>query len=75
MMAASDTFAQQIPTAPKANCIFATTGDLCILLWGRKAIPFARLQSAMVFRFDSSSTASSRRHGVGKSLTGIGDAN
>src|SRR5260221_10093510 len=36
---ASPTFAQQMPTAPRSICIFATMGDLCVFACGRRRIP------------------------------------
>src|SRR5438105_4628670 len=55
---ASPSFAQQIPTAPRAICISATSGDLWVLAWGRsrrpRAVTAACIRSRLRFRRDDS---------------------
>src|SRR3954454_17815403 len=39
MISASPSFWQVMPLAPTAICILAIVGFLCVLMWGRLAIP------------------------------------
>lgn len=39
MISASPIFWQVMPLAPAATCIFASVGFLCVLMWGRLAMP------------------------------------
>ena len=41
MTSASPVFATAMPHAPAASCIFAISGHLWVLVWGRSAVPFS----------------------------------
>ncbi len=48
---ASATFCTQLPTAPRAICSLAMTGDLCVLACARSLTPVGASSAAMVSRF------------------------
>src|SRR5579872_1222987 len=68
---ASETFWQQTPTAPRAICILAISGDLWVLACGRSfALVFATV-SAMRARLRSSASRSTSSAGVSISSKGM----
>ena len=61
---ASATFCTQLPTAPRAICSFAMTGDLCVLACARSFTPVGASSAAMVSRLNSNASKSMTSAGV-----------
>ena len=61
---ASVTFCTQLPTAPRAICSLAMTGDLCVLACARNLTPVGASRAAMVSRLNSNASRSMTKAGV-----------
>ncbi len=64
---ASATFCTHCPTAPRAICNFAITGDLWVLAWARSFTPVGASNAAMRSRLASNASRSISNAGVSMS--------
>src|SRR5262249_55495760 len=67
---ASETFWQQMPTAPAAICFSAMVEHLCVLLCGRRRMPLDRAKAAIAAIFRSRGSRSTSKAGVWIASTG-----
>ena len=66
---ASPSFAQQMPTAPRAICRRASSGDLWVLACGRSRMPLARRRRLHAIEVALDARLSTSTDGVRRSLS------
>jgi ABC-type multidrug transport system permease subunit len=70
---ASPSFAQQIPTAPAAICIFAMSMLLCVFACGLSATPASRARATIAAMLAASRSESIYANGVRRSASCMAD--